>query len=556
MGQNSTPGGSTHIPSCCHWWWSCCCCHCSGSFYTDNVVAPSPTASIPDFSNIAASSTLPSGVDLSNSAENNTGQLHLFATPFGPSVVAAAEVLPPPVLEDSANPTLYSNHLDKECLLNTGNHVTHETDPKPYQENYDYRAYREPELYDSELEVRERGDCDSYTEGMSGTDSYEGQGPPVGGYLGSYHRIRHLSGLSEGPPGPPGLGGPGGPPGGPGGPPGGPGGPYPPSYSMGQYPGGYRSESQYSGSQYGESPDRFREEFGRARGDGDPRYTEYEMQRTLQRGEVKPVSGILKRPVEPELGGPPGLQDEGNEDESAYNEHFKHSERGPGAGEYRVPSVRVRPVQARYSSSSPIPGLPYNGPITTQPESNHGTMGNGKKSPFLEREVALPRDTVPGSWDSPGHSRLGGHTPDQTPRVDRAAAEMNPPLDRWNLMYLTLVLHGVGTLMPWNIFINAKTQTLARGDWQYLLPDYFVHYKLGREYTNIESSILPFFLQYLALAAQLPNVLFNWMNVFLQLSGNLTPRIVWTLLVEILVLILTIVLAMVSQPSYPSGIFF
>ena len=28
---------------------------------------------------------------------------------------------------------------------------------------------------------------------------------------------------------------------------------------------------------------------------------------------------------------------------------------------------------------------------------------------------------------------------------------------RWNLMYLTLVLHGVGTLMPWNIFINAKT---------------------------------------------------------------------------------------------------
>ena len=33
----------------------------------------------------------------------------------------------------------------------------------------------------------------------------------------------------------------------------------------------------------------------------------------------------------------------------------------------------------------------------------------------------------------------------------------DPPLDRWNLLYLTLVLHGVGTLMPWNIFINAKT---------------------------------------------------------------------------------------------------
>ena len=33
----------------------------------------------------------------------------------------------------------------------------------------------------------------------------------------------------------------------------------------------------------------------------------------------------------------------------------------------------------------------------------------------------------------------------------------DPPTDRWNLLYLTLVLHGVGTLMPWNIFINAKT---------------------------------------------------------------------------------------------------
>ena len=34
---------------------------------------------------------------------------------------------------------------------------------------------------------------------------------------------------------------------------------------------------------------------------------------------------------------------------------------------------------------------------------------------------------------------------------------MEPPMDRWNLLYLTLVLHGVGLLMPWNIFINAKT---------------------------------------------------------------------------------------------------
>lgn len=28
---------------------------------------------------------------------------------------------------------------------------------------------------------------------------------------------------------------------------------------------------------------------------------------------------------------------------------------------------------------------------------------------------------------------------------------------RWNIVYLILVLHGIGILMPWNMFINAKS---------------------------------------------------------------------------------------------------
>ena len=30
------------------------------------------------------------------------------------------------------------------------------------------------------------------------------------------------------------------------------------------------------------------------------------------------------------------------------------------------------------------------------------------------------------------------------------------PHSRFYLIYLTLVLHGIGTLMPWNMFITAK----------------------------------------------------------------------------------------------------
>ena len=47
---------------------------------------------------------------------------------------------------------------------------------------------------------------------------------------------------------------------------------------------------------------------------------------------------------------------------------------------------------------------------------------------------------------------------------------------------------------------------------------YFVHYKLGESYTNVESAFVPFFLQYLALSAQLPNVIFNWINVFFKFT--------------------------------------
>ncbi len=39
-------------------------------------------------------------------------------------------------------------------------------------------------------------------------------------------------------------------------------------------------------------------------------------------------------------------------------------------------------------------------------------------------------------------------------------------------------------------------------------------------------------------------------------SDNLAPRIVWTMLVEILVLIITIVLAMVETSSWPTPFFY
>ncbi|XP_054009165.1 equilibrative nucleoside transporter 1 isoform X1 [Hylaeus anthracinus] len=125
--------------------------------------------------------------------------------------------------------------------------------------------------------------------------------------------------------------------------------------------------------------------------------------------------------------------------------------------------------------------------------------------------------------------------------MDQADLELNPPRDRLNVVFCIMVLHGIGALMPWNMFITAK--------------DYFVHYKLSEEYTGIVTNYATNFLAWLGFAAQIPNLLFNWLNVFVQFGGNLTTRIVWGIFVQVLVFVCTVILAMTDSSGWP-GIFF
>ncbi|XP_076762119.1 equilibrative nucleoside transporter 1 isoform X2 [Xylocopa sonorina] len=124
--------------------------------------------------------------------------------------------------------------------------------------------------------------------------------------------------------------------------------------------------------------------------------------------------------------------------------------------------------------------------------------------------------------------------------MDQADLELNPPKDRLNIVFCIMILHGIGALMSWNIFITAK--------------NYF-SYKLSKEYTGIQSNYNDNFLPYLTFAAQIPNLLFNWLNVFVQFGGNLTTRIVWGIFAQVLIFVCTIILAMTDSSGWP-GIFF
>lgn len=159
------------------------------------------------------------------------------------------------------------------------------------------------------------------------------------------------------------------------------------------------------------------------------------------------------------------------------------------------------------------------------PKPGRWDVADGEKAPFLRNE---PVKLTP-AWE-------GANLPNDTLNLKGIAMDLAPPKDKWHLIYITLMLHGLGTLTAWNMFITAK--------------DYFVDYKLANspEYASN-------YLTYVGWASQIPNLVFNWLNIFVKISGNLTTRIVWSLCIEVAIFVLTVVLAMVDSSEWPVTFF-
>ncbi|XP_060528347.1 equilibrative nucleoside transporter 1 [Cylas formicarius] len=125
--------------------------------------------------------------------------------------------------------------------------------------------------------------------------------------------------------------------------------------------------------------------------------------------------------------------------------------------------------------------------------------------------------------------------------MDDASLQVHTPPDKYNLVYITFLIHGIGTLMPWNMFITAM--------------GYFTDHKLARDYIGFSFPHLTNFMQILTFCSQVPNVLFNWLNIFVHIGGDLTTRIVWSISINVVVFIITIVLAMVDSSEWPHTFF-
>ncbi|OON21836.1 hypothetical protein X801_02262, partial [Opisthorchis viverrini] len=79
----------------------------------------------------------------------------------------------------------------------------------------------------------------------------------------------------------------------------------------------------------------------------------------------------------------------------------------------------------------------------------------------------------------------------------------------FNLAYIFLLLHGVGFLLPWNVFINAK--------------EYYVDYKFNTT-LSYDADYRINFMSYLGFAAHFPSLCFSAWNTFYQ-SGTRDKKI-------------------------------
>ncbi|PAA91711.1 hypothetical protein BOX15_Mlig032273g1 [Macrostomum lignano] len=120
------------------------------------------------------------------------------------------------------------------------------------------------------------------------------------------------------------------------------------------------------------------------------------------------------------------------------------------------------------------------------------------------------------------------------------------PNDAYYTVFIVFALHGIGILLPWNMFINAHS--------------YFVDYKL---YTNVSANAdyRSNFMHYITLSAQLPNMLMMAFNVFFQptkpslKSSNDVRKLMLVILIEIGICLFTVALAVVDSSQWPATFF-
>ncbi|VDM81454.1 unnamed protein product [Strongylus vulgaris] len=102
------------------------------------------------------------------------------------------------------------------------------------------------------------------------------------------------------------------------------------------------------------------------------------------------------------------------------------------------------------------------------------------------------------------------------------------------MAYLIILLHGIGVLIPWNMFIT-------------IAPNYYVDYwfTVDRNRTDYAKR----FMSDLGIASQIPNFLAGLINLMQIIGGSLLVRIYGCLIVNSINVLVILILIVAQKPS-------
>ncbi|XP_067933112.1 equilibrative nucleoside transporter 1-like [Watersipora subatra] len=204
--------------------------------------------------------------------------------------------------------------------------------------------------------------------------------------------------------------------------------------------------------------------------------------------------------------------------------------------------------EAKYSKSAPAAASPYG-----SDESVIGSKSSVKGSimSLVHQKLSHSKTDLQSSWVNvvapvpfgASHPAINideqGNPCRSHTEIDK---EKNAPADRFYIVYMIFLLHGLSFLLPWNMFLTANS--------------YFTDFKFAPTGNQTESGYAKNFLSYVGIAAQIPNVILCFLNIFFQSkTGSKTIRIAGSIGVLIVMFIITIILAIVDSQEWP-GTFF
>ncbi|CAA92642.2 Equilibrative nucleoside transporter 3 [Caenorhabditis elegans] len=136
----------------------------------------------------------------------------------------------------------------------------------------------------------------------------------------------------------------------------------------------------------------------------------------------------------------------------------------------------------------------------------------------------------------------------KTKKVEEESPE---PEDKGNLVFYIILLHGIGTLMPWNMLITISY-------------DYFESYKmLANSTIDMDTGVVTGyptvyssnFQSFQTIASQVPNLLLNLLNIFIVVKGGLASRITVGLSIVAVCVITTMMFIYVETSTWLTGFF-